>query len=251
MTPFRWFSRTLFLAVFFGAAAAAQATEVVFPTGSRVGIAPPPGVSASPRFAGFEDSANKVAIVVIALPPEAYAELEKSTARLGAQGATVEKREDLSLDPGKAFLVVARQNVAGISLHKWILTAAAGDLTAVVTFEIPDEARESYPDAAIRAALGSVAVRKTVPIDEQLSLLPFRMGELSGFQVGGRCIALAYGMVQMAEEEPRGLNGINHLRQRGALAVIHSGHRFKQRRPQTLLYARGRIGFQGRYLPSD
>jgi hypothetical protein len=58
-------------------------------------------------------------------------------------------------------------------------------LTAVVTFEIPDEARESYPDAAVRAALASVAVRKTVPIDEQLSLLPFRMGELSGFQIGG------------------------------------------------------------------
>ena len=97
----------------------------------------------------------------------------------------MEKREDLSLDPGKAFLVVARQNVGGISLHKWILAAAAKDLTAVVTFEIPDEARESYPDAAIRAALASVAVRNTVPIDEQLSLLPFRMGELSGFQVGG------------------------------------------------------------------
>ena len=185
MTRFRWFSRILFSALFFGAAVAAQAAEVVFPTGSRIGIAPPPGVATSPRFVGLEDSANKVAIVVIALPPEAYAELERSTGRLGAQGATVERREDLSLNPGKAFLVVAQQKVGGVSLHKWILAAAAGDLTAVVTFEIPDDARESYPDAAIRAALASVAVRKTVPVDEQLSLLPFRMGELSGFHVGG------------------------------------------------------------------
>jgi hypothetical protein len=112
MTRFRWFSRILFLPVLFGAAVAAQAAEVVFPTGSRIGIAPPPGVATSPRFVGFEDAAKKVAILVIALPPEAYAELEKSTGRLSAQGATVEQREDLSLDPGKAFLVVARQKSA-------------------------------------------------------------------------------------------------------------------------------------------
>jgi hypothetical protein len=185
MTRFRWFSHMLIPALLFGTVVTAQAAEVVFPTGSRIGIAPPPGVAASPRFMGFEDAAKSVAIVVVALPPEAYAELEKSTSQLGAQGATVERREDLSLDPGKAFLVVARQKVGGVSLHKWILAAAAGDLTAVVTFDIPDEARESYPDAAIQAALTSVAVRKTVPVDEQLSLLPFRIGELSGFQVGG------------------------------------------------------------------
>jgi hypothetical protein len=207
MSRFRWFSRMLFLAVLFGPAVAAQAAEVVFPTGSRIGIAPPPGVAVSPRFMGFEDAANRVAIMVVALPPEAYPELEKSTAQLGAHGATVERREDLSLDPGKGFLVVARQKVGGVSLHKWILAAAAADLTAVVTLEIPDDARESYPDAAIWAALASVAVRKTVPLDEQLSLLPFRMGELSGFQVGGiiagRAVMLTDPVPDGREDAPR------------------------------------------------
>ena len=113
MTRFRWFSRILFLPVLFGAAVAAQAAEVVFPTGSRVGIAPPPGVAASPRFVGFEDSANKVAIVVIALPPEAYAELEKSTGRLGAQGATVDgARTFRSIPARRSWLSPSKKSAA-------------------------------------------------------------------------------------------------------------------------------------------
>src|ERR1700758_2941377 len=87
---------------FFGAGAlACQAAEVVFPTGSRIGIAPPPGVAASARFMGFEDPAKNVAIMVLALPSDAYDELERSTGGLGQQGATVEQRENLTLDPGK------------------------------------------------------------------------------------------------------------------------------------------------------
>src|SRR5262249_31627616 len=42
-----------------------------------------------------------------------------------------------------------------------------------------------YPDAEIRAALTSLAIRDTVPVDEQLGLLPFKVNELAGFRVGG------------------------------------------------------------------
>ena len=37
----------------------------------------------------------------------------------------------------------------------------------------------------IRATLATIAVRDTVPPDEQLSLLPFKVGELAGFRIGG------------------------------------------------------------------
>ena len=61
----------------------------------------------------------------------------------------------------------------------------AGEFTALVTMQVPEAAQAAYPDAAIRAALMSVSVRPTVPVEEQLSLLPFRVGELAGFKVGG------------------------------------------------------------------
>ena len=181
MTRLSW----LYCIVLLALAQPAQAAEVIFPIGSRIGIAPPVGVAASQRFTGFEDSPHSVAIIMMALPPEAYPELEKSTAALEQQGATLERREELSLPVGKAFLVIARQEVENIRFRKWIVAAATPGLTAVVTFQIPDEARAAYPDDAIRAALVSLAVRQSVPVAEQLSLVPFKIVEQSGFRVGG------------------------------------------------------------------
>ena len=37
----------------------------------------------------------------------------------------------------------------------------------------------------MRAAFATLAVRTTIPADEQLSLLPFKVGELAGFKVAG------------------------------------------------------------------
>ena len=51
-----------------------------------------------------------------------------------------------------------------------------------------------YTDAVIRAALATLAVRDTVPDAEKLSLLPFTIGDLSGFRVqnilAGRAVLL-------------------------------------------------------------
>src|SRR5262245_52683330 len=90
-------------------AAPAQALDVVFPAGSRVGLAPPPGTTLSQNFNGFEDGPNKVAVILAALPPEAYAELERTTSadELSKRGLTLENRE--SQAAGKGFLVIARQ----------------------------------------------------------------------------------------------------------------------------------------------
>ncbi|MEA2989023.1 MAG: hypothetical protein QOG83_1734 [Alphaproteobacteria bacterium] len=165
----------------------AQAADVVYPPGSRIGLAPPPGVELSRRFFGFEDAAQSVAIVIVELPRQAYPDVEKSANNetLKKQGITVEKREALSLPSGKAFLVIGRQEIDNIRLRKWIMAGSAPDLTAMVTAQIPDAAKRAYPDAAVRAAFTSIAVRAIVPVEEQLGLLPFRVGELAGFRVGG------------------------------------------------------------------
>ena len=69
--------------------------------------------------------------------------------------------------------------------HTWMLVAAMPDLTAMVTLRIPDAAKDVYTDGVVRTLLASVAVRPEVPIAEQLGLLPFRLGEMAGFKVGG------------------------------------------------------------------
>jgi hypothetical protein len=171
------------LLVWFALALPAAADDVVYPAGSRIGIVPPPGLTASTEFPGFEDRANGVALLLRALPPDAFAQFEKSDSAEGMKnlGATLEKREALTLPTGKALLVIGRHDTDSA----WMLVAATPDLTATLTLRLPDAARDAYPDKVIRAALTSLAVRPGVPLEEQLGLLPFRLNELAGFNIRG------------------------------------------------------------------
>jgi hypothetical protein len=195
MTFFRW----LLLIVL--VAAPAQAADVLYPAGSRIGLAPPPGMTASRSFAGFEDRENRAALVIVTLPGAAFSDIEKSTTvePLQKQGVTQDTREDVTHPLGKAFLILGHQQIENQTIRKWIFVLSAGDVTALVTAQIPETAQSAYPDAVIRAALMSVSARPTVPAEEQLSLLPFRVSELAGFKVGGviagRAVMLTDGVV--------------------------------------------------------
>src|SRR5262245_20576529 len=139
----------------------AQAEDVMFPVGSRVGLAPPPGMSPSHNFQGFEDAAHGVAVVIAALPREAHWDLRRSTnaEELKKRGMTFEKREEQKLDAGDASLVIARQEVDKLKVRKWIFSVLTSDLIALVTVQVPDEAAKLYPENAIRTALSSVTIR--------------------------------------------------------------------------------------------
>jgi hypothetical protein len=171
------------LLVWLGLGLPAAAADVVYPPGSRLGIVPPPGLTASTSFPGFEDREKNVALVVGTLPPEAFAQFEKSDSAEGMKnlGATLEKRESLTLPTGKALLVIGRQD----KQTAWMLVAAMPDLTATLTLRLPDAARDAYPDKVLRAAFASLAVRPSIPVEEQLGLLPFRLNALAGFNIRG------------------------------------------------------------------
>jgi hypothetical protein len=180
-------ARLLLLVTLVAWGQAAQAADVVFPTGSRIGIAPPAGMTPSSNFYGYEDRANNAAIVLVPLPPDAYAELERtiSADTVKKQGLVLESRGPMTLPTGKAFLVIGRQQIENIWIRKLILVASLPMVTALITTQIPETAKDRYPDAAIRAALQTLTVRPAVPVEEQLALLPFKVGDLAGFQVAG------------------------------------------------------------------
>src|SRR5262249_16834927 len=105
--------RVLWLLLALGLALPVNAADVIYPIGSRIGLAPPPGLAVSHTFVGFEDAANQTAILIAALPAAAYAGLEKSSGAdaLKRQGITIEKREAFAVGTGRAFLVLGRQEV--------------------------------------------------------------------------------------------------------------------------------------------
>jgi hypothetical protein len=210
----RWRARRLALACIVSAALLlpAAAAEVVFPVGSAIGLVPPPGMTASTRFPGFEDGQNSVFVRLIALPAKAFVEIQKTLTNdaLGKQGMTVEKRESPELPGGKGLLLVARQETKAGPIRKWLLIAPVGDITAMASFEMPEQAARRYPETAIRAALASIAVRPKVPDNEMLALLPFTMSELAGL----RLVRVVPGMaVQLTDgpEDTLDASGQAHL----------------------------------------
>lgn len=184
-----WLGARLVLGLLLACGAAAvtpaHAAEPTFPVASQIGMVPPPGLSASASFPGFEDPDHNVFVRLVLLPGNAYADIEKTmtSAALRKQGMTVEKRENLALPNGKGLMIAARQQADAMTLHKWLLVAPFGNITALVSFEIPDNAMSFYPEAAIRAAMATVTVRAAVPPDEMLTLLPFRLADLASMRV--------------------------------------------------------------------
>ena len=83
----------------------ALAADAAYPPGSRIGLAPPDGMVTSKSFFGYEDPNNNAAIILLALPPQAYADLDKSVTAdaLKRQGVTLEARADAWKDAYPRF----------------------------------------------------------------------------------------------------------------------------------------------------
>jgi len=180
---------------FMAFAVPAHAADALFPPGSRIGLVPPAGMTPGQSFQGFGDRQRDAAILITALPADAYGPLEKTGVPdvLHTQGITVDKREPIDLKAGKGFLIIGTAVTDKKRYRKWLLVAALDDLTALVSVQAPEQ-DSTYSDKILRAALATLTVRATVPDAERLSLVPFTVGDLAGFHVGevlpGRALLL-------------------------------------------------------------
>ncbi|MGH6663485.1 MAG: hypothetical protein ACREB2_01095 [Pseudolabrys sp.] len=174
------FAAWAFLAV----CAAANAAEPVFPTGLRVGLAPPEGFKPSKRFPGFEDVDRKAGIAILELPSAAYPQLERDSEARIQPSLTEVKGENFTFNGGSGKLITAAGQGSDFKLHRWLLLAnlVGQDLALLINAEVPDAAYDVYSDAVIRKALSTVTFRPT-PTQERLGLLPFKLGDLAGFRV--------------------------------------------------------------------
>jgi hypothetical protein len=165
--------------------AAAQTQTATFPQAVRIGVVPPTGMVASQKFSGFEDAERRSSILIVEMPDEAYGEIEKrfTAETLRQQGLAVETREAVTVKGGKGILIGAKQMAGGLLVHRQILLANAGGVTAMVNSAVPDNATQTYTPAAMRAALLSMAVRGPVPEQEKLASMPFVLRDLAGMRV--------------------------------------------------------------------
>jgi hypothetical protein len=181
------------------ASAPAHAADPSFPLGSRIGFVPPAGFDVSKRFSGFENADAGASMVVVTLPPQAYGEIEASMTpdAVKQQGVTEDKRETLTLPNGRALLVIGMEQENGQKFRKWMFLGQVPEGAALAAVRVPESALKTYSDEVIRASLATLAIRASVPLGEQLALMPFKLTELSGLRpirvLGGTGILLTDG----------------------------------------------------------
>jgi hypothetical protein len=178
----------------------ASAADPVYPLGSRTGFVPPPGFVASKRFPGFEHADSKSSMLVATLPAEAYGKLEESLSpdALKKQGIVEVKRETLALADGKALLVTAtEEDKEKQKFRKWMLLGQVKDSVAMVAVLVPESGTKTFTDDMIHKALATIKVRDSIPMEEQLSLMPFKLNDMSGLHpvrvFGNTGVILTYG----------------------------------------------------------
>lgn len=192
------------------AGGAALAADPVFPRGASVGLVPPPGMTESQTFSGFEDPARDAAILIVEMPPQAYDQVATgfTDAALATKGILAETRTTLPLKDVKNVLVIGRQHVANQVVRKWILVAGTSTATALVTVQEPAAGAPGFSEEVVRNALLSLTFRQP-PSPEELAVnLPFKMEDRAGFRlvkvIGNTAAILTQGPKDMIDgaEQP-------------------------------------------------
>ena len=156
------------------------AAEAVFPPGVRVGMVPLVGLAPAKTFPGFETEDQGVKVLVAELPPEAYGEVMNA---LKASPATANvKPESIETAAGMAYYTTETAKSGTGVVRRYSMILSGGTFSGYVAVQVPENASKIYTDEAVRQMFASAVIRKEVPVEEQLGLMPFRVSELSDFK---------------------------------------------------------------------
>jgi len=178
MSPIR---RLFAVALFAVAASPAFAADPVFPPGARVGMVPLVGLVRAKSFIGFETEDQGVKVVVADLPAEAYGEVANAfKANPGGTGGI--KPDSIETATGLGYYTVENARDASGSVRRYSMIVPGNTFSGYIAVQVPENASKIYTDDAVRQMFASTVVRKEVPLDEQLGLLPFKISDLGDFK---------------------------------------------------------------------
>jgi hypothetical protein len=198
MKHIRLFSTVaLLVAGFWAVLSPALAADPVFPSGVRVGMTPLVGLVRSKKFAGFETEDGSVKVLVAELPAEAYGEVMNAF-KANPAGTGGIKPESIETAAGLAYYTAEDAKDGAGNVRRYSMILPGGGFSGYVAVQVPENATKIYSDDAVRQMFASATVRKEVPVDEQLGMMPFNMNELSSFKnvralAGGAAIVLSDG----------------------------------------------------------
>jgi hypothetical protein len=195
--------RRLFAVALFGAAITpAFAADPIFPPGVRVGMTPLVGLSRAKTFVGFETEDQSVKVLVAELPAEAYGEVMNAF-KANPAGTGGIKPESIETAAGLAYYTAESAKNGASTVRRYSMILPGGTFSGYVAVQVPENASKIYTDEAVRQMFASVAIRKEVPVEEQLGLMPFKVSELSAFK-NVRTLALGAAIILADGNETTG-----------------------------------------------
>jgi hypothetical protein len=160
----------------------ASAADPVFPPGARVGMVPLVGLNRAKSFIGFETEDQGVKVVIADLPAEAYTEVSNAFKAGAAGPAGGIKPESIETGAGLGYYTVETAKDGATNVRRYSMMVPGIGFSGYVAVQVPENVWKIYSDDAVRQMFASAVVRKDVPNDEQLGLLPFKLRELSEFK---------------------------------------------------------------------
>ena len=178
MTPIRLFAAA---ALLIGLVCPTFAADAVFPQGMRVGLTPLVGLSRAKSFTGFETEDHGVKVLVAELPATAYGEV-MSAFKANPEGTGGIKPESIETSVGIAYYTIETAKDAQTNVRRYSMIVPGGTFSGYVAVQVPESASKIYTDDAVRQMFATAVIRKQVPVDEQLGLMPFKISELGEFK---------------------------------------------------------------------
>ena len=139
------------------------------------------GLVPATKFTGFQTEDESVKVLVAELPAEAYVEVAGAF-KTNPGGAGGIKPETLETSAGVAYYTAEDAKDASGTVRRYSMILSGGTFSAYVAVQVPDNAAKIYNNEAIRKMFASAVIRKEVPVQEQLGLMPFNTTELSDFK---------------------------------------------------------------------
>src|SRR3984957_20032699 len=195
----------LFIAALCLAFGPAVAADAVFPPGMRVGLTPLVGLSCAKNFVGFETEDQTVKVLVTELPAEAYDKV-MAAFKANPTGSGGVKPESIETSAGLAYYTAESAKDGATNVRRYSMILPGGTFSGYVAVQVPENAAKIYTDEAVRQMFASAAVRKEVPVDEQLGLMPFKITELGDFR-NVRTLALGAAIILADGDESKGFEG--------------------------------------------
>src|SRR6478736_434932 len=178
MKPVRYLAA---VALLVAATCSAFAADPVFPPGARVGMTPLVGLVRAKSFVGFETEDQGVKVLVTDLPAEAYGEVANAF-KANPAGSGGVKPDSIETSAGLAYYTVESARDGATAVRRYSMILPGGTFSGYIAVQVPENATKIYTDDAVRQMFASAVIRKQVPVEEQLGLMPFKIGELSEFK---------------------------------------------------------------------